>query len=193
MSFFLRQWQTYRLQHSWWQFTTLVWWRLHRKYFAINPLPEMTLELIRVYKPDYLKIVLNYRMNQIPLRNCNKAKKALLTLNIYTKGFPRRISRGVAWSGRLWWRWECDFQTGCWPQTCSVPGGKAIVSIVTSSFLPPTDCVLFIPGLSKGIQHHPFQAFNQDLPSYLFTPLRLYQEFSLTKKTSQRWVSGSNL
>ena len=104
MSFFLRQWQTYRLQHSWWQFTTLVWWRLHRKYFAINPLPEITLELIRFYKPDYLKIVLNYRMNQIPLRNCNKAKKALLTLNIYTKGFPRRISRGVAWSGRLWWR-----------------------------------------------------------------------------------------
>lgn len=88
-------------------------------------------------------------MSQILLWNCNTEKKALLTLNIYIRGLPRRIPRGTAWSGRLWWRWECDIHTGCWPQTCSTCGSLIIVSIVTSSFLLPTDCILFIPGLLR--------------------------------------------
>lgn len=38
-----------------------------RMLSAINPLPEMSLECIRFRKADHLKIVLNYRMDQIPL------------------------------------------------------------------------------------------------------------------------------
>ena len=51
-------------------------------FSAIIPLPEMSLVRIRFHKADHLKIVLNYRMDRIPLRNCNIENKALLILSV---------------------------------------------------------------------------------------------------------------
>lgn len=40
---------------------------LMKIFFAIIPLPQMSQEHISFHKADHLKIVLNYRMDQIPL------------------------------------------------------------------------------------------------------------------------------
>lgn len=134
---------------------------------AVNPLPEMSLECIRFHKADHLKIVLNYRMDQIPLWNCNTENKVLLTLDVCTRVWDIQGCGPIRKAVMKMGRWFAHRQpTSNMQPMWRLSGHKlswrlSVLSLL--DFLPPRDCVLLTLGLTSGIQPHPFQALRHDL------------------------------